>query len=88
MTSSTARAAGVPLTMRGAGTSCAGNAIGPGLVVDCGRHLRTIHTVDADARTAVVDPGVIQSDLTSAALPTACGTGPIRPPRTGAPWAG
>jgi FAD/FMN-containing dehydrogenase/Fe-S oxidoreductase len=63
-----ARRAGVPLTSRGAGTSCAGNAIGPGLVVDCGRHLRTIHTVDADARTAVVDPGVIQSDLTSAAL--------------------
>ncbi len=63
-----ARRAGVPLTSRGAGTSCAGNAIGPGLVVDCARHLRTIHAIDAAAGTAVVDPGVIQSDLTAAAL--------------------
>jgi len=63
-----ARRAGVPLTSRGAGTSCAGNAIGPGLVVDCGRHLRTIHGIDAAGGTAVVDPGVIQTDLTAAAL--------------------
>ena len=29
-----ARALGMPVTTRGAGTSCAGNAVGPGLVVD------------------------------------------------------
>ena len=63
-----ARRAGVPLTSRGAGTSCAGNAIGPGLIVDCGRHLRAIHSIDPIARTADVDPGVIQTDLTAAAL--------------------
>ncbi len=63
-----ARRAGVPLTSRGAGTSCAGNAVGSGLVVDLGRHLRTIHAIDAEARTAVVDPGVVQTDLTRAAL--------------------
>lgn len=63
-----ARAARMSLTSRGAGTSCAGNAVGAGLVVDCGRHLRTIHSIDAAARCAVVDPGVVQADLTAAAL--------------------
>ncbi len=58
-----ARAAGVPLTTRGAGTSCAGNAVGPGVVVDVARHLTTIHAIDADTRTAVVDPGVVQDVL-------------------------
>ena len=58
-----ARTAGVPLTTRGAGTSCAGNAVGTGLVVDVGRHLNAIHAIDADARTATVDPGVIQEVL-------------------------
>ena len=29
--------AGTPITMRGRGTSCAGNAIGPGLVVDASK---------------------------------------------------
>jgi FAD/FMN-containing dehydrogenase/Fe-S oxidoreductase len=71
-----ARRAGVPLTSRGAGTSCAGNAVGPGLVVDLGRHLRTIHAIDPAARTAVVDPGVVQADLTAAALPHGLRYGP------------
>ena len=57
-----AREAGLPLTMRGAGTSCAGNAVGPGLLVDT-RDLATIHDLDAAARTAVVDPGVVQDVL-------------------------
>ena len=30
---------GMPVTTRGAGTSCAGNAVGPGLIVDTSRHL-------------------------------------------------
>ena len=61
------RTRGIPLTMRGAGTSCAGNAVGPGLVVDAARHLHTIHAIDAEARTAVVDPGVVQDVLSRAA---------------------
>ena len=40
--------AGVPLTMRGAGTSIAGNAIGRGLVVDTSRHLAGILALDPD----------------------------------------
>lgn len=58
-----ARTVGVPLTMRGAGTSIAGNAVGPGLVVDTSRWLTRILEVDPDARTATVQPGVVHASL-------------------------
>ena len=67
---------GIPITGRGAGTSCAGNAVGPGLVIDMNRHLRRIIDVDPDARTATVEPGVIQSELQAAARPFALRFGP------------
>lgn len=56
---------GVPLTMRGAGTSLAGQTVGPGLVVDCSR-LRGI-SIDPVARTARVEPGVVLDALNAAA---------------------
>src|SRR4051812_21923838 len=37
-----ARETGVPLTMRGAGTSIAGNAIGSGIVLDTSKHLNRV----------------------------------------------
>ena len=58
----------MPVTTRGAGTSCAGNAVGPGLVVDTARHLNRIVSIDPEARTAVVEPGVVQA-LCSARRP-------------------
>ena len=61
------RTLAVPLTMRGAGTSIAGNAVGPGVVLDTSRHLHRIHEVDAEAGTALVEPGVVQSSLQAAA---------------------
>lgn len=66
----------VPLTARGAGTSIAGNSIGTGLVLDFSRHLNRIHSVDPDARTAVVDPGVVLSTLQSATAPHRLRFGP------------
>ncbi len=57
------RALTVPLTMRGAGTSIAGNAVGPGVVADVSRHLNRILAIDPDAGTVVVEPGVVQSSL-------------------------
>ncbi len=71
-----ARSAGVPLTMRGAGTSVAGNSIGPGIVVDTTRHLTAIGPIDRDARTAVVQPGVVMSALQAAATPFGLRFGP------------
>lgn len=67
---------GVPLHMRGAGTSIAGNAIGRGLVVDTSRHLNRIHSIDPEARTAVVDPGVVVARLQDAAKPHGLRFGP------------
>ncbi len=60
-----ARVAGLPLTCRGAGTSIAGNAVGPGLVVDCSRLDRIAH-VDVAGRAAIVEPGVVPARLTRA----------------------
>ena len=62
-----ARAHGVPLTARGGGTSCASNAIGPGLVLDFSRHMNRVVSIDPEARTATVEPGCIGSTLQAAA---------------------
>ena len=62
-----ARAHGVPLTARGGGTSCASNAIGPGLVLDFSRHMNRVISIDPEARTATVEPGCIGSTLQAAA---------------------
>ena len=62
-----ARRERLPLTMRGAGTSCAGNAVGPGLVVDTARHLDQVLAIDSDTATASVQPGVVHARLQRAA---------------------
>ncbi len=59
-------AAGAPVTLRGGGTSMAGNSIG-GVVIDGSRHLHHILDLDAEAQTAVVEPGVVLTDLLKAA---------------------
>ncbi|MFL6086116.1 MAG: FAD-binding and (Fe-S)-binding domain-containing protein [Mycobacterium sp.] len=61
-------ATGAPVTLRGGGTSMAGNAIG-GVVIDTSRYVNGIVGIDADARTAVVEPGVVLTDLLAAARP-------------------
>ena len=62
-----ARAHGVPLTARGGGTSCASNAIGPGLVLDFSRYMNRVVSIDPEARTATVEPGCVGSTLQAAA---------------------
>ena len=62
-----ARAHGVPLTARGGGTSCASNAIGPGLILDFSRHMNRVISIDPEARTATVEPGCVGSTLQAAA---------------------
>jgi FAD/FMN-containing dehydrogenase len=71
-----ARQHGVPLTMRGAGTSIAGNAIGPGIVVDTARHLNQVLSLDPEARTARVQPGVVHAQLQRLALAEGLRFGP------------
>ena len=62
-----ARELGVPVTSRGAGTSIAGNAIGPGLVIDFSRHINRVLSIDPETRTAVVQPGAVHATLQKAA---------------------
>ena len=62
-----ARAHGIPLTARGGGTSCASNAIGPGLVLDFSRHMNRVVSIDPEARTATVEPGCVGTTLQAAA---------------------
>jgi len=62
-----ARELGIPVTARGAGTSVAGNAIGPGLVLDFSRHLNRVLEIDPGARLARVQPGVVLAALQRAA---------------------
>ena len=62
-----ARAHGVPLTARGGGTSCASNAIGPGLILDFSRYMNRVISIDPEARTATVEPGCVGSTLQAAA---------------------
>ncbi|MFU8852848.1 FAD-binding and (Fe-S)-binding domain-containing protein [Micromonospora sp. SL1-18] len=66
----------VPITMRGAGTSIAGNAVGPGIVVDTSRHLDRVLEIDPETRSALVEPGVVQSRLQRAAAPYGLRFGP------------
>jgi len=65
-----ARAAGVPVVPRGSGTGLAGGAVaaGGGVVVALTR-LNRVREVDLRSRTAVVEPGVINLEITKATAP-------------------
>ncbi|GAA3549224.1 FAD-binding and (Fe-S)-binding domain-containing protein [Amycolatopsis ultiminotia] len=71
-----ARERGVPVVARGGGTSVAGNACGPGLVVDTSRHVRGVRWLDPQARLARVAPGTVLDDLQGLAAPHGLRFGP------------
>ena len=58
-----------PLTMRGGGTSQAGQAIGPGLIADTSKYLNRILELHADERRVRVEPGIVLDDLNAALKP-------------------
>ncbi len=66
----------VSILARGAGTSLAGQAIGHSLILDCSRWLDRILDLDAEARTATVESGVVLDDLNRAAAPYGLQFGP------------
>jgi FAD/FMN-containing dehydrogenase/Fe-S oxidoreductase len=63
-----ARATGVPITARGTGTSLAGEATSPGLVLDTSAMDRLLE-LDAGGARARVEPGLIQGRLNALAAP-------------------
>ncbi|MCI0666920.1 MAG: FAD-binding protein [Methylococcaceae bacterium] len=58
----------LPIIPRTAGTSLAGQCVGRGLVVDFSRYMNRIVEIDAQRRTAIVEPGVICDQLNQAVL--------------------
>jgi FAD/FMN-containing dehydrogenase/Fe-S oxidoreductase len=59
----------VPLLSRGAGTSQCGQTVGEALVIDFSRHLKRVVSVDAQARVAEVQPGVVLDHLNAQLKP-------------------
>ena len=53
----------IGLVPRAAGTSLAGQVVGGGIVVDLGRHLGRIVSLDAERRRVRVQPGVVRNEL-------------------------
>lgn len=64
------------VTMRGAGTSIAGNAIGSGIVVDTSRYFNRILEFDPSHRRARVEPGVILGEVQRIGAPHGLRFGP------------
>ncbi|MGE0444431.1 MAG: FAD-binding and (Fe-S)-binding domain-containing protein [Vicinamibacterales bacterium] len=62
-------AARVPITMRGGGTSQAGQAIGPGIVIDTSKHINRLLEVNAAERWARVEPGIVLDELNARLKP-------------------
>ena len=58
-----ARARGLPLTLRGGGTSQCGQTVNTGLIVDCSKRLNQLLELDVEGRRAVVEPGIVLDDL-------------------------
>ena len=65
----TAARHGVPLLPRGGGTSLSGQAVNHAVALDFTSHMAAVLDVDAAARTARVQPGIVLSELNRALRP-------------------
>ena len=57
----------IPILPRGAGTSLAGQACNFAVIIDTTKYLNKVLTIDPEARTAEVEPGVVLDELNAAA---------------------
>ncbi len=64
-----ARELGVPVLPRGAGSSQCGQTVGQALVIDHSKWLNQVTDFDRDARTVVVQPGVVLDRLNTVLQP-------------------
>ncbi len=58
-----ARDGGRIVTPRGGGTSQCGQTVNEGIVIDVSKHLNRIVSLDIEAKTCVVEPGIVLDDL-------------------------
>ncbi len=64
-----ARESGIPVLPRGGGTSQCGQTVGAALVIDTSKHLRGVVEIDAQARLALVEPGLVLDHLNALLRP-------------------
>jgi FAD/FMN-containing dehydrogenase/Fe-S oxidoreductase len=67
---------GVPVLPRGGGTSLAGQTVGAALVMDFGKRMNRVLSIDPDARRAKVQPGLRLERLNREAAPYGLQFGP------------
>ena len=58
-----------PLTLRGGGTSQAGQAVGHGVILDTSKYVNRLLEVDVERRTARVEPGIVLDELNAQLKP-------------------
>jgi FAD/FMN-containing dehydrogenase len=58
-----------PLTLRGGGTSQAGQAVGGGVILDTSKYVNRVLEVDVERRTARVEPGIVLDELNAQLKP-------------------
>jgi FAD/FMN-containing dehydrogenase/Fe-S oxidoreductase len=58
-----------PLTLRGGGTSQAGQAVGAGIILDTSKYLNRLLDVDVERRIARVEPGIVLDELNAQLKP-------------------
>ncbi|MEV0634026.1 FAD-binding and (Fe-S)-binding domain-containing protein [Streptomyces sp. NPDC050619] len=71
-----AREQDVPVLSRGGGTSLAGQCTNTAVVIDWSKYCDRLESVDADARTCVVQPGIVLDELNRQLAPTGLRYGP------------
>ncbi|MDB6000268.1 MAG: hypothetical protein JWP52_1967, partial [Rhizobacter sp.] len=64
-----AREMKVPVLPRGGGTSQCGQTTGAALVIDGSKHIRRVLDIDVEARTALVEPGLVLDHLNARLKP-------------------
>src|SRR5580698_1993301 len=62
-----ARENGLPVLPRGGGTALGGQTANTALVIDFSKYMNAIVGIDAERRVAIVEPGVVQTQLNAAA---------------------
>ncbi|WP_128801693.1 MULTISPECIES: FAD-binding and (Fe-S)-binding domain-containing protein [unclassified Streptomyces] len=71
-----AREHDAPVLSRGGGTSLAGQCTNAGVVIDWSKYCHRVESVDAQARTCVVQPGIVLDELNRQLAPTGLRYGP------------
>ncbi|UIJ63944.1 FAD-binding oxidoreductase [Amycolatopsis acidiphila] len=71
-----ARRHGAPVLSRGGGTSLAGQCTNTAVVLDWSKYCHRLESVDADAGTCVVQPGIVLDELNRQLAPTGLRFGP------------